>query len=242
MNELDGVRVKIARAKKHLVELKGGLDDWRVLEPYPIVVEIEPDSRDQLWKVGSEPISPPAFPVIGDILFNLRSALDHLAWQLVLKANGVPDHRTEFPIFNDPDRWKRESPRKMLGMNQAIQDRIKALQPCFSSHKNRKKAIWGLQEYGNTDKHRTLLVVPVSTQDMLWQPGGRPTYTHEGPVQKETILASFADSEYQSEFRAMASIAFNDPPLAGKDAYLTLHFIEYVVSTLVDDFERAFFQ
>ncbi len=242
MPELDGIRVKIARAGVHLAEFKRRLDDWRKLKPYTIIVEIEPDSRDQLWKVGSEPIPPPAFPVIGDIFFNLRSALDHLAWQLVLKAGAEPDHRTEFPIFNDPDRWKRESPRKMLGMNDVMKGRIKALQPCFSSHAHRKKAIWGLQEYGNTDKHRKLLVVPVNTQDMLWRPGGNPIYVHHGPVQKETILARFPFGEYQSEFRAMASIAFDDPPSSGEDAYVVLHFIEHVVSTLVDDFESAFFQ
>ena len=242
MNELDGVRVKIARANVHLDELKRRLNDWRVSKPYPIVVEIESNSGDQLWKVGDEPIPPPDLPVIGDILFNLRSALDHLAWQLVLKAGNVPSRRTEFPIFNDPDIWKRDAPRKMAGMNGVMKDRIKALQPCFYNHTHRKKAIWGLQDYGNTDKHRTLLIVPVSTEDMLWQPGGSPIYTHRGPVQKETILVRFADGEHQSNFHAMASIAFDAPPSAGEDVYLTINYIEHTVSWTVDNFENAFFQ
>lgn len=88
--------------------------------------------------------------MIGDILFNLRSALDQLAWQLVLRADAQPTRRTEFPIFNDPDIWKRDFPRKMAGMNDLRKERIKALQPCFIDHTKRKKAIWGLHEYGET--------------------------------------------------------------------------------------------
>lgn len=243
MGDLDGVRIKIARANEHLKELKRRLDDWRVSKPYPIIVEIEPDTRDQLWKVGEEPARPPDLPVVGDILFNLRSALDHLAWQLVLKANlRKPSTRTEFPIFNDLDVWKSDSPRKMAGMNDLMKDRIKALQPCFTPYIYRAEALWGLQEYGNTDKHRTLLVIPVSTQDMLWEPGGNPRYIHKGPVQKETVLARFAEGEYQSNFRAMPSVAFNDPPSAGEDVYYKLGFMEHTVVGIVDDFETAFFK
>ena len=241
MSDLNGVRIKIARANLHLAELKERLDDWRGAEPYPIIVEIEPNTRDQLWKVGADPLPPPNLPVIGDMLFNLRSALDHLAWQLILKAKGTPSSRTEFPIFNDPDKWRRDSPRKMAGMNDAMKNRIEALQPCFSKHIYNNAALWGLQEYGNTDKHRTLLIVPVSTQDMLWEPGGNPSYFHKGPVEKETILAKFPEGEYQSRFQAVPSIAFSDPPSADEDVHHTLYYMHLLVDKITNDFEAAFF-
>src|SRR5262249_51464823 len=42
------------------------------------------------------------FMLIGDVLHNLRSALDHLAWSL---AGTLADRNTEFPIFVDPARF-----------------------------------------------------------------------------------------------------------------------------------------
>jgi hypothetical protein len=144
MSDLDGARIKLARAEVHLKELEGRLQDWQVSKPYSVTGAIEPDNRDQLWKVATEPMPPPDLAVIGDILFNLRSALDHLAWQLVLRANGRPDRRTEFPIFTDADLWKSSAPRRMAGMNDRMQDRIKSLQPCFSKHTYRREALWGL--------------------------------------------------------------------------------------------------
>lgn len=39
---------------------------------------------------------------IGEILFNLRSCLDHLAWQLVILDGGKPGEYTQFPIRETP--------------------------------------------------------------------------------------------------------------------------------------------
>lgn len=239
--ELNGVRVKIARAHEHLEELKRRLRDWQVSKPYPIVVEIDPQTEDQCWKVGGEPVAPGPLPAIGDALYNLRSALDHLAWQLVLRAGGTPTNRTEFPIFNAPDSWKRDSPRKMAGMNEAMQQKIQGLQPCFSNHIYRSEALWALQQHGNTDKHRTLLVVPVSTENMLWQPGGNPTHMHKGPVQKETILARFAKGDHQSNFFAMPNVAFSEAPMLNEDVDLHLGYIAHTIEWITDDFEAQFF-
>ena len=36
--------------------------------------------------------------ILGDLLHNLRSALDHLAWQLVVDGGGTPSQDTNFPV------------------------------------------------------------------------------------------------------------------------------------------------
>jgi hypothetical protein len=243
MQELKGVRVKIARASKHLEEFKAELDEFRRIPPYTIISQLDPDTGDQIWKVEGEPVQPPPFPVIGDILYNFRSALDHLAWQLVLKAGGRPGRRTEFPIFNCPDLWSRDSPRDMQGMNQAMKHLVKAHQPCFGPNPHRNLAMWSLQEYGNTDKHRTIITTVAGfSNTMFWFPGGSgPIDTHEGPVQKDTVLARFVPSEMKEQLSIMPSIAFNDPPATGQDVNDILGFIELRVTRLVDEFESAFF-
>src|SRR5690606_21763862 len=40
--------------------------------------------------------------IVGDVLHNLRSALDQLAWQLVLFDGGTPNQLTTFPVLREP--------------------------------------------------------------------------------------------------------------------------------------------
>ena len=241
MGDLDGVRVKIARASEHLGELRRRLDDFAQSKPYSVVVEIDPQSGDQLFKVDREPDRPPDLPVIGDILYNLRSALDHLAWQLVLRAGGTPDRPTAFPIYNDPKKFRGSRAQgKMTGMNNAMKAAIEKHQPCFGRNPYRNQALWGLEEYGNIDKHRRALLVPTSADASLWI-AGHAVHTHEGPVHKDTVLARFPPGQHQAEFSSMPSVAFYEPPAAGEDVYRFLRLTERVVIGLVDEFEAAFF-
>jgi hypothetical protein len=99
--------------------------------------------------------------VIGEIIHNLRSALDHLAWQLV-KANGEkPDRDTGFPIFFDNpfadnasekslERWERMT-RGMHADDIAI---LKAFQPYNAG--DRANPLLILNSLSNRDKHREI--------------------------------------------------------------------------------------
>jgi hypothetical protein len=67
--------------------------------------------------------------LIGDVVHNLRSALDHLAWQPVLRAGGEPDWRTQFPIFSTEAAYDPKSLRQTAGMAAADARKLPALQP-----------------------------------------------------------------------------------------------------------------
>jgi hypothetical protein len=97
--------------------------------------------------------------IIGEIVHNLRSALDHLAWQLV-KANGEkPDRNTGFPIFSeDPfadnasekalERWERMT----RGMHSADIAILKGFQPYNTG--DQANPLFILNSISNRDKHR----------------------------------------------------------------------------------------
>jgi len=241
MGDLDGVWIKIARAREHMEESSELIESFRNSRPYTFSSEFDAQTGDQVWKVDSDPFQPPSWPVIGDILYNFRSALDHLAWQLVLKANGAPDRGTEFPIFNDPDLWKRDSPRDMRSMNGAMKDMLKSEQPCFGPNPHRNKLLWGLQEYGNIDKHRLPLIVACSSAGMFWSPTGPSLFVHEGPVQKDTILARFPASYPKDEISTVVDVAFGEPPAFGDSLQFTFIGIEMNVTRIVERFQTAFF-
>jgi hypothetical protein len=118
--------------------------------------------------------------IIGDVVHNLRSALDHLIWQLTL-ANGHtppaviplrrkdPDYkwrRIGFPIYIfDPRRrypsgrripWRREPPDSLWGVRPALRTDIQRLQPFTHGKNATKEPLAILEEFWNTDKHRHL--------------------------------------------------------------------------------------
>src|ERR1039458_3521922 len=96
---MDGAREKIRRAKSHAQALETLLAVVQGPNRYRFAGEVQPDGIDHIYW----PIDPPAPPddfaaVLGDCIHNVRSALDHLAHDLVLANHGDPTRSTQFPI------------------------------------------------------------------------------------------------------------------------------------------------
>jgi hypothetical protein len=122
----------------------------------------EPDTRDRIY--GIEVIEPP--PAVewgvltGEIVHNLRSGLDHLAYALCLAhtPGKTPRGNTEFPIFWNKDRFDDVKPGggrfKIRGMSWEMQSAIRDLQPLQHGKAAQAQSLWLLQEMSNIDKHR----------------------------------------------------------------------------------------
>ena len=98
-------RLKLYRADKHLSEfwwLIGSLGERR---EYPVIETMKPEKNDTRWEYqldlsAVEPASELLPIVIGDYLFNVRSALDHL---IVAIAPRKKRYKVSFPIYGrDP--------------------------------------------------------------------------------------------------------------------------------------------
>jgi hypothetical protein len=101
--DLIGVDLKIARAKDHFADLRNSMDVVVHPDRYRFVFEYDAETQRHVYTVHDVPAIPPGWSVmVGDILYNLRSALDHLAWQLVLRDGGDPGDRTHFPVRPSP--------------------------------------------------------------------------------------------------------------------------------------------
>ena len=150
---------KVKRAKHHIEEL-----DRRIHEffrggphPYPVIREEDTETGDLIFKLGKCIPIPDDFPaIIGDVLQNLRTALDHLAWQLVIANGNKPiDGQTGFPIAETAKKYEAMLDRKVQGMSQGAINRICAFKPYGGGNED----LWGLHELNNADKHRSLFVV-----------------------------------------------------------------------------------
>lgn len=154
-NRMVGVDAKVERAKQLLADLAPQIAHFVQSNPLAIQVTDEPTTGDQVYRVQTAPQLPPAWAtMLGDILHNLRSSLDHLAWQLVLANGEVPDRQTAFPV-TDSARQFEQSIGRMRGVSGEAIRLIRASRP----YRGGNDLLWQLHQLDIIDKHR--LLVPV---------------------------------------------------------------------------------
>lgn len=167
---LNSAHIKLGRAVEHLQGLQLEFQRFNDSKPYEIRNERNFDTGQKMlvyYPLGSIPSNWVA--VIGEILFNLRSALDLAVYELTVWEKGTPLKQTEFPIFDDEDAFFKLKKNgdsahgsglyKIRGLRQDTIDGITSIQPF-----NTRKLYGGvaflslLQEMNIIDKHRELHV------------------------------------------------------------------------------------
>jgi hypothetical protein len=167
---LGGAFAKFRRADAHLemLDVVWGKYLRSKPRPYDFIVHIEPQSGDHT--IYAEILRPPPADlsvIVGDVLHNLRSGLDHMAWELVKRAGGKPGRHTYFPICDTEARWLQEvehrrrigdrrSPLSGIEPGSAIWKFIQAVQPYKGAIY--ADAMTALRVLSNADKHRQLLI------------------------------------------------------------------------------------
>lgn len=144
------VRVRIERAKKHLTNLEREIGTFGSRKFYAVTTD--PDTKQR--ELGEHRILDFDFlAAAGDVVHNLRGALDHLACQLVWVGSGEePSRRVEFPIAKDSTTYERDKAQKVEGMCPRAIKAIDALKP----YKGGNDTLWRIHELDNIDKHREL--------------------------------------------------------------------------------------
>jgi hypothetical protein len=164
---LNGIRLKLQRAYQQLDVLKEEMAAFLKRDPYEPAIEFRrirgtratPCIIDfAVRMVVKEPCPPMWSIIIGEIVHDLRSALDHLVYQLVIHATDKPPTdraRTQFPIFLESSKFDTSGLSMLIGVSKHATDLIKSLQP-FSTGEGAKSPLWHLNQLSNIDKHRTL--------------------------------------------------------------------------------------
>ena len=179
MTELSGVFAKIERAKRHAAELAGRLEEVISDDLQRFWFDHDPQTKQYILRVEGVPsIDSEWSLIVGDCLANLRSALDHLAWQLVLLDKKSPGDKTQFPIRETPFNQKGVPIPTQLqpAVNrQDIIDALEAIQPYMTldippqpTADPRDSPLWMLKTLNNIDKHRLLLVVLAAPSLNMW--------------------------------------------------------------------------
>ena len=124
-----------------------------------IVHEVREDTNEQAWIYrGETPRTPIEWSVkVGEILHNLRSALDHLVSQLLLASGQEPNRQNAYPIVNDESKWSNNKDR-LKGVSPRIETIVERLQPYTGGIylPFDVSAFWTLHTLCNIDKHQHL--------------------------------------------------------------------------------------
>lgn len=153
------VQLKIERAKKHVIELDGEISAFFSTRPYEVRAKRNLDTRQLVYYLHRVADTPRNFAVIaGDVIHNLRSALDHLAQQLYIVGSGgnTAGAHIYFPIGNSAREYEKIVPEKIKGLRKDAVDVFGSIEP-YKGGKGHD--LWVLNRLANTDKHRLLVTV-----------------------------------------------------------------------------------
>src|SRR4051812_2662692 len=163
------VQVKLKRAEKHLRDLAAeilSLEQTTILTPDPNT-GVAPHPLAMLHPNNFQMVPTLSFDVVtmaGDVVHNLRSALDHLAQQLVAVGMAcapirpllpVEMRQIEFPIAETLEKYEAEKARKIKGMLPEAVEAIDRLKP----YKGGNDVLWRIHELDIIDKHRALFTL-----------------------------------------------------------------------------------
>lgn len=199
--------MKLKRADLHLQSLQAAMKEFIDSEPYGTwdePIEPKPPYVESFIIRTKERQRPPREEwgaIIGDVVHNLRSALDHLAWELTKWHQGaepsppIPQDwkNIGFPIFKEDNPDSRRKISAMLwGVDPVLMPGFERLQP-FTVAEPESHLLWLLHDLWNTDKHRHVHIAVVKTeiQDIGFIAAGKGIF--ELTRGKETELADNAE-------------------------------------------------
>lgn len=162
---LSGIRLKRARAWDQINGLKSDLQAFLDDQPYAPRVNFNTNIGILTVSVHVQKTPDPMWGVrVGEIIHNLRSALDHAVWELVILTTKSPPpkrNKNQFPVFETKAGFEDRGVNQFLhGVRGDAIDLIRSEQPFPQTDggtgEGIKSPLWHLHELSNHDKHRTL--------------------------------------------------------------------------------------
>jgi hypothetical protein len=183
--ELEGVHEKLIRAEAHFDSLYAECQAFIERDPQPWGISIPYYDPDSDWYVCCAVVNEPAPPrlgvILGDVIHNARSALEHLVWQLVIANGEIPKRGSRgntWPIVHSQDKWAKALAGALNGVGPKQQAVIALGQPYRAGIHAKQTSPAIIQALSNTDKHQLVHV----TRARMIDPGDGITFTvRKGP-------------------------------------------------------------
>jgi hypothetical protein len=175
--DFSGCWAKLDHGRRHVTDLDVAVRSFFEAPDNcpPLVSSFDEESRLHVFRVG--PIRPQLADIqvdaalrVGDAVHDLRSALDHLVWQLSLTGTDGAEpsrrRRVQFPIRSSSEGYEHARSTALSDVSREAQDVIESYQP-YHGAAGRPDNYSGpyvhqltlLRQLSNADKHRLLTTV-----------------------------------------------------------------------------------
>jgi hypothetical protein len=265
---LDSAKAQTERAEEQIDRLYGELEAFFKLNPYRLVSEPNPDTPPGGYGLlirGYIDREPPIRlrVLIGEIIHNMRVALDHLVWALVIANGRTGNRNTGFPVCDSPHEYETNGLRKVKRAAAAAQALIESLQPYQGGKHVSFSPLYRLHHLDRIHKHRALHVIACAVElRKLWVerswyesvPGAERTMNIKIPRVKPFDGAAVVTFQNGAEILRITSsvdvkmqqeialgIAFDEPGVVqGQTILPTLYELLTFTSGVIDAFAFCF--
>jgi len=217
-DEFQSCSFKVDRADYHFQVLKDEILAWNQSNPYSL--ERKRNSNGSRHSLVISAINPPPVDrwslLIGDLIHNLRSALDHLVYALAIRNDLKLEEirNLQFPICDTPHGFKRQIGRNRLkGIAHAVRAQIECFQPYLRDRGKTERLLALLRDLDDIDKHRLLHVVLAQPYAYQVEDLSVPatilfdTYPIENGSEIVIITPVVPDIEFKYKFKGTINIA-----------------------------------
>lgn len=169
--DLSHVWVKFDRATAHFGEFESLFAAWIASNGPAVRNTIEEDRwHVYRWVIREEPDPNQFALVVSDLFHNLRAALDHMVFQLVLSNGEEPKPKqNSFPVVRDEKDWAGAAGGQLHGLTDAQKSEVRALQPfalAADPDDIDRDLLVLLDRLNNVYKHRLLPVTVLSVSEI----------------------------------------------------------------------------
>ena len=245
MSRIDRIRLKVERAKEHIADLDNAIRRFSESDPYEISTKEKKAIEHIAFYVAKiNPVPDHISLILGDAVHNLRSALDHLAWQLVEAGGRIPDRDTMFPICQIPKNYAAAlKGGKIKGVHPNAEKLISAMQP----YPTRDQTLWEINRLDIGDKHQLIVTVALlykgwavntlASGNVLEFPQGAPYPLVAGDELFNLPTSTYIREDHKN-FNLSVDVAFGESEIvAGKPILETVKKMADFVDGLVTQFE-----
>ena len=174
---MSGHKAKLSRARELYQELDGYIRTYLSDKEHrpSLAVRLDSTTHESVLFVYHVPSLDEFFErvslLVGDIVHNLRCALDHLIHHLALRNSGdnlKHPERTQFPIADNPTAYQTQAQRYLQEIAPEHQSIIESFQPYHVMDANVQVGDYFhplalLRDLSNFDKHRLLTPILIPT-------------------------------------------------------------------------------
>ena len=232
--DLSGCKAKVEHGRRHMTELDNAV---RAFFDDPgncpaMVSTFDEESGFHIFRVGSIPTQLHELQIeaalrVGDVVHDLRSALDHLVWQLSLKGAGGSEPQDalsiQFPIASSAKDFESARRRTLRNVSTDHQDLIESYQP-YHEGAGRPDSYSGpyihqltlLRQLSNVDKHRLLTTILSLSSGAMFSIPPDLLEPAEVTYMGFTLTTDLVPVETDNDFRLEEGAAFAKARLRGE--------------------------